>query len=335
MGSMDSIESSDDETRFLLKSKTQQPKYRRVTVEPALFLYSIYFGGSIPLLQQYVYHKVSIDLFCNMTEFIKDFSDACKIQTDSDVMFYAHYEEQIQRITASWLLFYVVVLLAPCLFTALMLASYSDMAGRKVALIVSIIGSILKCIIIFIGIWSNLHLAFMCIGIFLEGLLGGGVLFYTAAFSYITDISSKEDRAIRIIILEFCAAIAILVSQISVGYLIAAIGFMWPFLILTGILIMDLIYIQFILQEAMPQKADPSKASLFKLNNWKKSFNLYLKDTSDKRCWKLVIILLLVIIFGMAELGRTDISTLYILSSPLCFTSVMIGKYLLFRITVL
>ena len=317
---------NEDETK-LIENDAQdvqviRPNAKRyITVEPALILIILYVGGVVSITQQYVYQILGKEN--NVTLENENSSELCKHGESKNL---SNYEviDKVQKEASYTLASFNAVSLVPMLFSAVMLGSYSDKVGRKISLLLPPIGGCLKLVVLALVVFLKLNLNYIYIGIILEGLFGGAVLFLGAAFSYISDITTTKQRAFRVIVLEMCIAVGLVVSQLGVGYLINYFGFLVPLLVCLGCNIVNILYVMFLVKESL-HRPDRDQAKFWTLENHKRVLLLYIKDTATHRRWKLIVALLLLFMVVFADLGRIDITTLYVLGPPFCFTSVLIG----------
>ena len=98
------------------------------------------------------------------------------------------------------------------------IGTYSDVGGRKIAILLPSIGGMLKAIVFLIVIYLNLDVEFLLIGYMLDGLSGSQMCLYMAGFAYIADVTTEKDRSFRITVLEATIGIAAATCQVGVGY---------------------------------------------------------------------------------------------------------------------
>jgi len=151
-----------------------------------------------------------------------------------------------------------------------------------------------------------------------------------ALFSYICSVTSTESRSRRVVVVAVTSGLATIVSHLSVGYAIHFLGYAWTFVFLLGIIFTALCYTVFILPEVDPVSATTTvKAVFFTTEHFRRVLALYVLDDADGlgRHWKLRFTLLVLGVTSVVQLGCFDAETLFMLSAPLCFTSVWIGYF--------
>ena len=212
----------------------------------------------------------------------------------------------------------------------ILLGGYSDATGRKIAVIPPLVGAAVRLFLFVIVVFFDLHPGFMIVTSICDGLGGGMCALLMASFSYISSITSTRSRSRRIVIVEFSAGLAIVISNVSVGYAIDRVGFAWTFVMLLGVMSIALCYAVFVLPEvASVPTSSADRVDFFTPKHFRQVLSLYVKDDADgsQRHWKLRFTLLVLGITSALQIGSLDVQTLFMLSAPLCFTAVWIGYY--------
>ena len=290
-----------------------------VTTELVLIIYSLYLAAAWPLTEQYIYAEVS-----NRNNFTDEVKQAlnCSFTNKSSPEF--QLKQFVQSQATSYMIYQNVALLFPSFFVTIFLGGYSDKAGRKFAMIYPCIGALIRCIFCIIIIQLNLSLTWFFVASVMEGCFGGSAMFLMAAFSYITDITTEKNRSFRIVLLESCLGLGIASSQLALGYVIKSLGYMWPFVILGSLAFLDIIYITFCVPETVIP-LDP--VPLLRKEHILGTFHLYFKDDGKSRRWKLWVTLAIVFFCGLPELGSADTKNYHLFDTPLCWDSVLLGKF--------
>ncbi|KAK2169677.1 hypothetical protein LSH36_8g14067 [Paralvinella palmiformis] len=212
----------------------------------------------------------------------------------------------------------------PALMATVFIGGYTDNGGRKIGLISPIIGGIVQIYLLLCTEIFHLPIWFILIGGFLEGLSGGIAMFLMAAFSYISDKTSRSQRSLRIIILEMVIGCSSTISFLLSGYMIQTIGFLGTTLVLHVIVVLDLCVV-FMMPESLPAN---EHAKFWTLKHFKNSINVYTTDdTSGKRRLALLTSLLILFFLIPARLGTDSVQILFMLNRPLCWDSAFIGYF--------
>lgn len=214
---------------------------RLITVEPVLFFYMFCTFISLPVLQQLAYHKI-----CN-----QEFNDTvCKNLTRQQ-------QNTVQEKTSHWILYQSIALTIPSMFSCLAFGSWSDSVGRKSIMILPPIGNALSAINFLLNIYFfNIDVNYLLIGIIVSGLFGGFATILSAVFSYMSDVTDKSSRTLRIGILESMIFLGASIGELVAGVLLDHSGYMATYGVVLGVNICTVLYIVFILQESYYPQGD-------------------------------------------------------------------------------
>ena len=172
----------------------------------------------------------------------------------------------------------------------------------------------------------------MAVGEFCEGASGGQLLVLTGTVSYIADVTTEEQRAWRMLLIELCGGFGGIIAEISLGFLISSYGFLASALLALSMYSTAFLYILIFIPETI-QRAKNVK--LFSVTHFKKSVLVLFKKKENGngilrgytfRRYRLGVIVLLMFTF-FAVYGGEEITTYYIINPPLCFDSIYIGFY--------
>ena len=290
---------------------------RWVTVEPCLMVYFMTVLPLIPLTDQYVLHHIQTE---NNFSISKNES-GCESNT-SDPTYIK--EQQFQAQASHTVILFTLVGLVPSVFVTIQLGAYSDKMGRKLTLLSPLAGGIIRCLLSVVVIQLKLPLAALSIGYFVEGCLGGVSTLVAGCFSYIADITTHQERSMRIFILEVSLGVGVVTSEVAVGYLIRELGFMYPIVILGSLHVLNILYVIFVLEESVVKDRS---AKFFSCSQYAKMLTVYGRDNGTGRRWKLDLTLLILFLACVVQLGGKDVATYFQLDSPICFDSVDIGYW--------
>jgi len=221
----------------------------------------------------------------------------------------------------------------PSFFVVILLGGYSDAAGRKLALLPPLVGAAARLLLALAVVYFRLHPGYLIVASFGDGLGGGVITTLMASFAYISSVTDARSRSRRVVVVEAANGLAHVVSDVSVGYAIGALGYAWTFVALLGVILAALCYFVFVLPDVTPPvSAAENKAAaavFFTSKHFRQLLALYATDdaAASGRHWKLRFVLLIFVTTSVVQLGRFDVQTLFMLSAPLCFTSVWIGYF--------
>ena len=86
----------------------------------------------------------------------------------------------------------------PSIVITLFMGGWSDKAGRRPALIVPILGSVLEAAVIIVVVYAKLPIYCLFIGAFIHGLCGYYTTIILACMSYIADTTEQSSIALRL-----------------------------------------------------------------------------------------------------------------------------------------
>ncbi|CAH2107667.1 unnamed protein product [Euphydryas editha] len=289
---------------------------KNITVEPTMFLFI--FGIVIGILTS---QNLNLEKACRVNlNFTTEICDGLKAQTLGEQNV---YERDVQRLVASamaWRTYITATI--PCLL-ALFVGSWSDKTGhRKIFIIAPIIGQMLININAIINTYFFYQLRLEVIVFseaILDGLSGSWCVTFLTIFSYISAITTNENRTFRMGLINFSLTVGFPIGMGLSGILLKSLGYYGCYGLVTGIHFINLMYIIFILKdpERTPeQKMHDGKGAkhyirlFFDFKNIKDTLKvLFKKDLNNSR-WRLSILVVVVcILFGPFH---GEISVLYI-----------------------
>jgi len=184
--------------------------------------------------------------------------------------------------------------------------------------------------------YFSLDVNFILIGVCISGFFGGFATTLLGVFSYISDISDKSQRTLRVAILESMIFLGGTVGNLVGGVLVEyqGRGFLVAFGLCLGLSVIVILYVSLILPESyFPERDQEGNWALVAVHNHlKASFRVLTKQRPQHQRLDLLMTLfgiffLIVLLFD----GVADITVLYSKHSPLNFTPRLIG-YLLAEI---
>ena len=119
-----------------------------------------------------------------------------------------------------------------------------------------------------------------------------------------------------------CHQLFLSLSNLGMGYFIRASGFMYPLISLVGLNILNLLYVIFILEESRDRNRDKK---VLTLDHIKTAFRVIFQPTIIGNGWKLGVVLTCSVL--TVATNQNEISNLFVMNSPLCWGSVLLGNY--------
>ena len=318
----------ESDTKALIQNGTPEDednkeyaRVRWITVEPVILMYFIYFSPGLLLAEQYIFKVISAKYNYS------DHGNLSMCASDNESVYNLHLQQKVQSESSHILLVLGASGRLISIFSTLFLGAFSDYGGRKISMIVPLVGTVLKCLVFALVIWLKLNYWFLAIGTTIEGLTGYIGALLTGCFAYIADVSPTKSRTIRVTILEVCIGVASALSQFASGFLIDAIGYLFTFLALLIITVLNILYIIFLVKETRTRENSDGKYHLFSFNRVIECTRLYTKDDGTNRRWKLQLAILTMTVVGMVSISSTDVRTYFLKGKPLCFSEIQIGLF--------
>ena len=297
---------------------------RTIIIEPVIFIYSAFALVTIPIGEQFVYDRIAQTYGLDPEEVRanKSQSNGCQFENTSDHMYIL--QQKIQHDSSEWLLYLGVAAAVPGVVSTILLGTYSDLAGRKAAILAPNIGGLLKVLSFLAVSYFNLPVQYMLLGFLLDGVSGSQMSMWMSGFAYIADVTSETERSFRVTLLEASIGFGAATSQIGVGYWIQASGYNYPFWFLAGLALLNISYIIIFVPETI--RRIPGQ-KLCTIENYTQIFRLFAKDDGSGRKWKLRLLMLIAFPIALVMTSSADVQALFMLNSPLCFDSVLIGFF--------
>ncbi|VVC97199.1 unnamed protein product [Leptidea sinapis] len=219
---------------------------QNVTVEPVMICYVVPCVLAILTGQ-----NLNLEKACRVNlNFTKDICDSLKSQT---LEAENEYERDVQILVAralAWRTYITATL--PCI-TALFVGSWSDKTGhRKIFIIIPIIGQTLSCLngILHYYFFFELSLeAYVFSDALIDGLSGSFCVCFLTIFSYISTITTVENRTFRMGLISFSMSVGFPIGMGLSGVLLKYSGFYSVYSFCAAIHILNFLYTVFILKD--------------------------------------------------------------------------------------
>ncbi|XP_056140732.1 solute carrier family 46 member 3 [Lampris incognitus] len=296
-------------------------------VEPIIAIYAFASFLIYPLVQQYVYRRLWQQL-TNTTYPVSDNSSRCTSDSGSNE---SSYHEEVQRQASLFSLYSGLFSMIPSLTVTLILVAYSDQRGRKITIIMPLIGSLLYNLSFLAVSYFELNVYLLIGSTLVSSLFGGLGTFLGGCFAYIADLCEDgREKTLRLAGADMVIGLLSGVASLASGYFLRAAGFNWPFLTSTLCQCLILLYAVFILEEtvkmsphdAIDASGPPCWSSIRQM--WSGICHLFAGP--DRRCNIIMILLMLILsTFSFAHIGGLSMITLYELNKPLCWSEILIG----------
>ena len=223
----------------------------------------------------------------------------------------------------------------PSLVVTLILVAYSDQRGRKVTIIMPLIGGLIYNLSFLTVSYFELNIYLLVGASLLSSLFGSTGTLLGGCFAYVADMCDDDKRkTLRMAGIDMVIGLLSGVAALSSGYFLRVAGFNWP--VLTGVVCQcfTLLYAFFLLEESVKRTPDcyahpsdgdeaPPRCSVMKqmfLGIYQMFAGLSRRDRA-----RLVLLILIFATFNFAYVGGVSSVTLYELKEPLCWDEILIG----------
>ncbi|XP_063161796.1 lysosomal proton-coupled steroid conjugate and bile acid symporter SLC46A3 [Candoia aspera] len=295
---------------------------KTLLLEPAISLYIFAYAVTSPLKQQYVYKRIWEETI-NSTFIVQDNVSHCEVNQSNPT--YLKQKEVQEKAS----LFVMKTDLCGAVFSilvAFVLVANGDRYGRKISLVLPLVGNLASSI--FLCVMSDLSLPLYLFFVFslVGGLFGDLATFLGGAFSFVVDCcETQKQKTIRIAVVDLIFGFASGLGGLVSGYFLKKIDFMWTFAMISLFHVVNIFYVIFCLDETV-------RVSAFQTQSWREGLKETLSGVymlfKSSTCKKRILIILLLCTFMtylFTMFGGTSLYVLYELNAPLCWNAIYIG----------
>ncbi|TSX58295.1 Sortilin-related receptor [Bagarius yarrelli] len=291
-------------------------------VEPVVAVYAFASFMVYPLVEQYVYRRLWQQI-TNTSYPIQDTLSQCDTNSSNQSSQY----KDVQKAASLFSMYSQLFSTIPSLLMTLVLVAYSDKRGRKITIILPLIGSLVYCLCFLAVSIFELNLYLLIVASIVSSFFGGIGTILGGCFSYVADLSEDgNQKMLRMAGLDMMLGLLSGVALISTGYFLHAVGFNWPFFTAAIFHLLNLIYAVFILEESRVidsmAPADSNTHTLQKLTLG--IYNLFAPGNKQRNSL-LALLIIIFCSFSFAYFGGLSLVTLFELNEPLCWNEILIG----------
>ncbi|XP_070490268.1 lysosomal proton-coupled steroid conjugate and bile acid symporter SLC46A3-like [Chironomus tepperi] len=300
-----SISTGKDEKQKLWKEMNFKEKCKHIrnsiTIEPML---ACYIMPSV--LAGLATQNLNLEKACRVNLNYSD--EICDALSARQTANYTEEEREVQTLVAGmqgWKT--VLQSLMPCLLI-LFWGSWSDRHGRrKPCMIIPIIGELASALGLILNTYFTnwpMEVAGVTEALF-PGLAGGWFTMLMGVFSYIADITTEEERTLRIGIVNLCFSLGVPIGMAFSGILLKQIGFYGIFSISASFYVLALIYGIFFVEEPNMKINEKDKlkakekgliADFFDKEHVIQTFRVAFKKGENQRRLRVTMILIVVMV---------------------------------------
>lgn len=153
----------------------------------------------------------------------------------------------IQKHASRWGVYLGLAGNIPSILVTLLFGIYSDKIGRKVFILIPLIGYIISTVTFgVISFNDSIPVYYLYIGNCLAGFFGGFYALLSSCFAVIADLTNASNRTKRVILLEAMSSLGAIFGNITGGLIVEKFGFVYVYLLILGLYIIQVIYWYFL-----------------------------------------------------------------------------------------
>ncbi|XP_023308597.2 tetracycline resistance protein, class A [Lucilia cuprina] len=288
---------------------------KNITVEPVV---AAYIMPSV--LSNLATQNLNLEKACRVNMNYGD--EICDALTRRETTNYTMEEETIQKMVAHMVAWKTVIQsLFPCLLI-LFWGSWSDRHHRrKPCIMIPIVGEFLGTVGLMLCVYfkqTPMEVAGLTEAIF-PSLSGGWFVMLMGVFSYIADITTEEERTLRVGILNICFSVGVPIGTALSGVLLKKIGFYGVFSISASLYVFSLVYGFFFLPEPRPRCIQPETkekpksllADFFDKQHIVETFRVAFKKGENKRRARVILLMIVVMVVIGPIYGEMNVMYLF------------------------
>ncbi|KAL3289027.1 hypothetical protein HHI36_003470, partial [Cryptolaemus montrouzieri] len=233
-------------------------------------------------------------------------SSVCDAMVRRDPTGYEEYQEtEVQKLVATMLSIKTAVIGFFPTFILLFFGSWSDRhQKRKPVILIPIICDILSGLELLICSHYLMELSVEYVAFadsFPYAIGGGWSCVFLGVFSYISGISSDEDRTIRIGTVSMIQTVAITIGNAIGGFLIGPLGIKGSYLTMNITMTLCLIYGYIIIKDKRIEKVEREEKKGFikdfmDIQHVKNTFKMCFQEGQSNRKWKMIVLMIITVL---------------------------------------
>ncbi|XP_073685802.1 lysosomal proton-coupled steroid conjugate and bile acid symporter SLC46A3 [Garra rufa] len=289
-------------------------------IEPIVAIYAFASFMVYPLVQQYVYRRLWLEI-TNSSYPVSDNTSQCAKNTS-----HSRQQDEVQKAASLFSMYSDLSSMIPSLIVTLLLVAYSDQRGRKFTIIMPLIGSLIYTLSFLAVSFFELNLYLLIAASFVSALFGGVGTMLGGCFSYVADLCEDgKQKTLRMAVVDMMIGLLAGVASISTGYFLHTTGFNWPFFTSAMFHVVNLLYAIFILEETRVIDRSETVGCCRAMQKLVCAIYNLFAGGSGQRKWVLVLLILTFSSLSFVNTGGLSMITLYELNEPLCWSEILIG----------
>lgn len=183
-----------------------------ITVEPALILHAVGFG-----LESVFITNLWVDKTC-----LIHYGYGNEVCADLDTGMYTEQQDTVQRLVNQYNVYRHIVEYLPALAVVLLLGAWSDRRGRRLPILVPMLGQLLLALgLVANSYWWHLPPSFILVAYLPSGVTGAAMGLFMGVYAYVSATSAQKSRTTRLaivgVILFFVSPIGKYVGTLIYG----------------------------------------------------------------------------------------------------------------------
>ncbi|KAJ6662307.1 hypothetical protein lerEdw1_012471 [Lerista edwardsae] len=294
---------------------------KTLVVEPVIAIYMFATISSYPLVQQYVYRRLWMETI--NTSFVNNNVSYCELnETDPNYLKQKEVQEKAS-------LFNMKMDLSGAILSILMafvLVSNGDRHGRKILLILPLVGNLITSTFLMIMTYYSLPLSLLFASAFVGGFFGGLATFLGGAFSFVVDLCKTErEKNIRIAAVDMILGLMSGLGGLSSGYILKGTGFTWTFATLSLLQLINIFYCTCCLGDTVQVSELQPRTLKEGLKETFSGIYVLFQSSSSRKRTSIILMLCIFMVYLFTMFGGLSLFTLYELNAPLCWDEIYIG----------
>ena len=220
-----------------------------------------------------------------------------------------------------WLLYINLASFLAAMPSTIILGIWSETEGRRNVLVATLIGIALRAALFTIIIKFQAPLYFFVIASLMTSVVGYNTSFMASCMAYTADITSNEQRTLKIMCLDCAAGIGIGLAYFISGFYLESQSFYDILWLIMAIMVFNILCVIFLLEtNVFTHELTPICRCSDFVGIWK----IFSHDPGNGRRWRLVTYSAALFVGGVVFYGTNDL-ILFHAQTYLCFTLILLG----------
>ncbi|CAG2184372.1 unnamed protein product [Mytilus edulis] len=304
--------------------KTNSGRWSFVIVGAVLMIHMFSYILNMYVLNEYAYLAITKEQYPNGMDEDTGNGTGCALNTSTNAF---KQQLRVQELQSRWSIYCTLASNIPSIFVSINIVSYSDVYGRKIFFLPPLLGTMLKSLLCSIGIYYELTINWFIPFFMVEGFGGLWIASLAMTLCFISDLTKGEkQRSFAIGVMETSFEVGSLLSSLLSGYLIKYTkGFLLPVLLSEIVTILGIVVVLLLLPETLPLSMRRPATPI--IHNMKKMTDFYTSQVSSMANKWLFVLAISIFILTDFSLGSVNVSMLYELGSPFCWSNVKVGNF--------